>query len=436
MCSKAKHAAVGNPEGEPNMAITFRGKCQLAYEAIPMPALEQPTDALVRVTLSAICGSDLHPYHERERGLAHGTAMGHEFVGRVVAVGTAVRGVRVGQLVCSPFTTSCGECFYCLQGLTCRCEHAGAALFGWRDAPADGSEPPAVGSGAGLHGGQATFLRVPLADGTLLPVPAGMSQEEALLLGDILSTGYHCAANAGCGDAAAAAAAAAAGARRTFVVVGCGPVGLLAVACARWLMDEAAAGGAPGGGGQLIAVDRVPERLARAREFGADVVIDFGAEVGGAAADGAGVSAVTVDVGARIRVLTGGRGADGVLEAVGASSAMRLGFDAMRPGGVLSSVGVHTSSHFPFSPVDGYDKNATVRMGRCPARARMEQLLPIVLSKRFDLAKVISHRLPLSAGVEAYRMFDRKEDGCSKVLLVVDEEGAADGAGAGHRAAL
>ena len=152
MCSKC---CAANPKGEPNMAITFHGKCTLAYEAIAMPSLVEATDALVRVTLAAICGSDLHPYHEREKGLAHGTAMGHEFVGRVVAVGAAVETVAVGDFVCSPFTTSCGECFYCREGLTCRCER-GSQLFGWRNAA----------DGVGLHGGQATFLRVPLADGT------------------------------------------------------------------------------------------------------------------------------------------------------------------------------------------------------------------------------------------------------------------------------
>jgi threonine dehydrogenase-like Zn-dependent dehydrogenase len=189
-------------------AITYHAPHDLRVERVPDPVLLAPTDALVQVRLAAICGSDLHVWHGRETGLDPGTVMGHEFLGEVVEKGAA-SSLRVGDIVVSPFTTSCGACFYCTGGLTARCVHG--QLFGW------------VEHGAGLHGAQAELVRVPLADTTLVPLPPGLAPEAGLLLGDVLATGHHCAVMAGAGPGTVCA------------VVGAGPVGLMAVLAAREL---------------------------------------------------------------------------------------------------------------------------------------------------------------------------------------------------------
>jgi threonine dehydrogenase-like Zn-dependent dehydrogenase len=346
------------------LAVTFQGPQDLRCERVPDPRIEDSGDALVRVELTAVCGSDLHVWHGRERGLDAGTVMGHEFIGRVVDVGSAVSRVARDVRVLSPFTTSCGSCFYCRSGLTSRCESG--RLFGW------------VEDGAGLHGGQAELVRVPLADSTLLPIPEGVGPEEALLLGDVLSTGYFCARQAGVTH------------EGVYVVVGCGPVGLSAIVGARELGAE-----------RVFAIDSIPERLERARDFGAEP-IDFTAR-----------DAVEV-----LREATGGRGADAVLEVVGSPDAHRAAIDLVRPGGTISVVGVHNEDSFVFSPAEAYDKNLTYRVGRCPARHIAEELIPLAQSGRYDLASIFSHRMPLERGPEAYRMFDAKEDGCTKVVLV------------------
>ncbi len=344
-------------------ALTFQGIRTIRHETVPDPAILAPGDAIVQVRLAAICGSDLHVYHGRETGIDAGTVMGHELVGQVVETGAAVANVRVGDLVMCPFTTSCGTCFYCASGLTARCVHG--QLFGW------------VSAGAGLQGGQAELVRVPLADSTLVAVPDDIRPEEALLLGDVLATGYHCARMAEVGP------------RGTFVVVGCGPVGLMAVAAARALGAE-----------QLYAVDPVPARLEWAARFGAEPLrLDAHAPVVAA-----------------IHEATGGRGADAVLEAVGRPSAGRLAYDLVRPGGTIAVVGVHHAAGFAFSPGEAYDKNLTYRVGRCPARHYMPALVDLVRQRR-DLASVFTHRRKLAEGAEAYALFDEKGDGCVKVLL-------------------
>ncbi len=372
-------------------AITFEGKDTVAYGDADEPCIEQPGDVIVRVRAAGICGSDLHPYHQREKGLDHGTVMGHEFVGEVVETGAGVADVNVGDIVFSPFTTNCGTCFYCRRGLTCRCESG--ELFGW------------VHEGAGLHGAQAEFVRVPLADGTLMKVPEGVSDAAGLLLGDILSTGFFCAEQAGLGvlDGSAGTAAAGAGpgavatgvvpgavaAGGTYAVVGCGPVGLMTIIAARYLGAE-----------ELFAVDAVPERLAMAEKLGA-VPLDYRHDP-------------VVDI---VLEATDGRGADAVMEVVGARAAIKTAIAILRPGGTLSSVGVHSEDRFGFTPVDAYDKNLTFRSGRCPARAYMARLAPLVRDRHIDPELVFSHRLPLSEGVRGYEIFDKKLDGCTKVLL-------------------
>jgi threonine dehydrogenase-like Zn-dependent dehydrogenase len=265
--------------------------------------------------------------------------------------------------VVSPFSASCGRCFFCKGGLPSRCDSS--QLFGW------------VERGRGLHGGQAEYVRVPLADATLVPVPADLPDEAALLAGDVLSTGLFCAESGGVrpGDA--------------VCVLGCGPVGLAAVLGAR----ELAAG-------TVLAVDSVPERLELAERFGARPLA-LGRD----------------DVPGLVRAASGGRGADVVLELVGSPAASRLAFELVRTGGTISAAGVHNEPGFAFSPGEAYLKNLTYRAGRAPARAYMERVLARLAQGALDFTAAISHRLPLCEGPRGYELFDQKLERCTKVLL-------------------
>jgi threonine dehydrogenase-like Zn-dependent dehydrogenase len=331
-------------------ALVFRGKCQASFERAPCPVLVDPTDVIVKVELCGLCGSDLHPWACREVGLRLGTIMGHEFVGTVAQLGSEVCTLKVDDRVASPFTTCCGTCASCREGLTARCESG--QLFGWIHEE----------SGQGLHGAQAQFVRVPLADATLLRLPAdkaAISNEEALLIGDILSTGFFVAESAlsasSTGQTLLGPAGAAIvrstgeetadkGPRLNVAVVGCGPVGC----CAIFALSILAGSGAL----NIIAMDSVRERLKLAQKLGANVVID--AHGGGEATQNALLSA------------TGGRGADVVVEAVGSLGALEAALLAVRPGGAVGSCGCHTESTVQMSRL--YDKNLTLRSGRCSAR--------------------------------------------------------------------
>lgn len=347
-------------------AITFQEVERLAYSDVPEPRLLEPTDALVRVRVAGICGSDLHPYFGRERGIDPGTVMGHEFVGEVVAVGSAVARFSGGERVVCPFTTSCGHCFYCRAGLTARCPEG--QFFGW------------VQDGRGLQGAQAELVRVPLADGSLVEVPDDLDEAVALLSGDILSTAMFGAdlARVSEGDVVA--------------VVGCGPVGLLAIRAAL-----------AAGAREVVAVDRVPTRLEAAERFGATAVDFYGQ-----------------DAVAAVRALSDGRGADGAIEAVGTPEATRAAADLLRPGGAIGAVGFHVEPHLALSPGEIYDRNLTYSGGRCPARAYMPRALDLARRDEALVASLISHRLPLADGVEAYRSFADRLPGWNKVVLIPD----------------
>ena len=350
-------------------AITFQDIEVLAYEDVPEPELVDSADVIVRVTAAGLCGSDLHPYFGRERGLDAGTVMGHEAVGEVVDVGSDVHNWSVGDRVVMPFTTNCGACFYCRTGLTARCERG--SLFGW------------VQDGRGLHGAQADFIRVPFADATLVAVPEGLDEAIALLSGDILSTASFGAdiARVGPGDLVA--------------VVGCGPVGLLAI-------RTALAAGAR----EVVAVDSVGSRLAVAERFGA-VPVNF--EEG--------------DPGAVVRDRSEGRGADAAIEAVGTPGATRTAADLVRPGGRIAAVGVHNEAHLALSPGELYDRNITYSAGRCPARHYMPASLALAAREADLLEELISHRLPLSEGIDAYQRFAAREPGWAKVVFAPGAQG-------------
>ena len=343
--------------------LTFAGKELIEYSSVKDPVLLQPTDAIVKITLSGICGSDLHVYHGRETGLDYGTVMGHEFVGIIEETGTDVKKFKKGAKVVSPFTTSCGECFYCRIGLTCRCEKG--SLFGWME------------KGHGLHGAQAAYVRVPMADSTLLPLSSDLNEKKGLLLGDVFSTGYFCAENGAIKPGNA------------YVVIGCGPVGLMAIIAARHLGAE-----------MLFAIDTIPERLDKARQFGATPL-----------------NASVLNVQDEILNHTHGRGADAVMEVVGSEQTLMLAIDLLRPGGTISSVGVHTAKHFAFSPGQAYDKNLTYKSGRCPARYYAEKLLREEVPQRYPIEDIITHQFSLRDGPKAYEVFDKKKDGCIKAIL-------------------
>lgn len=344
-------------------ALLFESVRRVVCATVPDPSIQDASDVVVRVRAAAVCGSDLHVYRGLETGLDAGTVMGHELAGEVVEAGPGVTRFRAGDLVVSPFTTSCGACFYCRLGLTARCERG--QLFGW------------VEAGRGLHGVQAEYVRVPLADSTLVPIPEGTPAEEALFAGDVLATGWFGAESAGASPG------------RTVAVVGCGPVGLMAVIAARELGAE-----------RVFGIDALPERLALAERWGAEPV-DFQRE----------------DAVGCIRDATEGRGADGVVEAVGSPQASRLAYSLVRPGGTIAAVGVHVEDRLAFAPGEIYDKNLTYRAGRCPARSYMDRLLPLIRSRKYDFGTLISHRLALEEGPRGYDLFDRRVDGCTKVVL-------------------
>jgi threonine dehydrogenase-like Zn-dependent dehydrogenase len=344
-------------------ALTFAGVETILYQSAPDPKIIEPTDAIVQITLSGICGSDLHVYHGRETGLDIGTVMGHEFVGTVIEVGKNVKKYQKGLRVLSPFTTSCGQCFYCRIGLTCRCEKGN--LFGWMQ------------DHLGLPGAQAQYIRVPMADSTLISLSSDLSEEKGLLLGDIFSTGYFCADNAGIN------------AKGVYVVIGCGPVGLMTIIAAKHIGAE-----------NLYAVDLSNERLQMAKQFGAIPL-----------------NPSTEDIKTTIKDATNGRGADSAMEVVGSPDALRSAIDLLRPGGTISSVGVHTAKNFSFSPREAYDKNLIYKIGRCPAHYYAEKLIREEVIQRYPAEKIITHHFALDKGAYAYEVFDKKLDSCIKAVL-------------------
>ena len=338
--------------------LLFQGTGLIEYrEDLPDPIIESPTDAVIAVTRTGLCGSDLHTYEGRESARP-GVVPGHEAVGQVVAVGDEVQGFSRGDHVFVPFTTSCGVCRACRDGLSARCEVG--QLFGWGD-PTDLSAPA-------LHGSQASMLRVPQADGTLVLVPEGISDPGATLLTDNLPTGWFAAERA---DPVAGEPA---------LVVGLGSVGLSAVASLRAM-----------GADPVFAFDPVDDRLARAVGLGA-------------------------------RPLRSGEAVEvpAVVEAAGTAGAQAFAFEAVRPGGTLSVIAVQTDEQFPFSPIAAYDKNVTVRFGRAPVRSVLDRLLPALTDGRLVIPDevVVTHPAEsLGDGPELYRRFAEREPGLVKALF-------------------
>ena len=342
-------------------AITLRHVESVETIDLPDPQLDSGRDAIVRVSMAGLCGSDLHPFFGRETGLDAKTVMGHEMVGEIVDVGSDLTKFSVGDRVFIPFSSNCGNCFYCQNELPSRCEVG--QLFGW------------VENGIGLQGCQSEFVKVPYADATLTRVPENVSDEAALLLGDNFSTGYYCAEMAQCGPG------------KVHAVIGCGTVGQLCCIAAKSMGAET-----------IIAIDPIPSRRKQAESLGARAVAPDVAE-------------------AEIKALTDGRGADCVMELVGLPAAQQLAYQLIRPGGIMSVIGCHCTPDFQFGPVAAYDKNLTYRTGRCPARHFMDTLTPRVAAGEFDLSGFVTHEFGIEESVKAYEVFSKRLEGCGKAAI-------------------
>jgi threonine dehydrogenase-like Zn-dependent dehydrogenase len=390
-------------------ALTWQGTGKVSVETVPDPRIEEPTDAVIRITSTAICGSDLHLYDVLGMYLDKGDILGHEPMGIVEEVGPEVTHIRPGDRVVIPFNISCGHCWMCSRGYFAQCETTqtreqgtGASLFGYTKLYGQ------------VPGGQAEFLRVPQAHFGPIKVPDGHPDERFLFLSDVLTTSWQAAkwADVEPGD--------------TVLVTGLGPIGQMSARIARLL-----------GAGRVIAVDNVPERLAMAARNGIET-IDLGT-VG--------------DVPDAVRQLTHGRGADRVIEAVGMEAhgspiqsaamkvagalpdpiarkatetlgvdrmaALRTAFGAVRRAGTISIIGVYGGNADPFPMMDLFDKGVTLRMGQAHVKRWVDDLMPLLTADDDPLGvdDLVTHRMPLEEAPHAYEIFKAKEDGCIKVVL-------------------
>jgi threonine dehydrogenase-like Zn-dependent dehydrogenase len=334
-------------------ATVMHGAGDVRIEDVPDPSIVDPTDAILRVARACICGSDLWPYVSMEPSET-GQPMGHEAIGVVEEVGADVRTVKPGDLAVMPFAISDGTCDFCHEGLTTACVHVG--FFG----------------NNGMNGAQAEALRVPYADGTLFPLPAG--EDNALMpslltLSDVMGTGHHAAVVAKVGPGKSAA------------VVGDGAVGLCAVIAAKRLGAE-----------QIIIMGRHPDRIALAKQFGATDVVSERGE----------------DAVERVRELTGGFGAHSVLECVGLDEAVETAIEIARPGGAVGRVGVPQHQAIPGAE-PSFFHNVTIGGGPAPVRAYIEELLPDILEGRIEPGKVFDRNVGLDGVPDGYRaMADRE----------------------------
>ncbi|CAG9996022.1 unnamed protein product [Clonostachys byssicola] len=336
-------------------AVVFDGPYKVSIQDRPVPQLQDDNDIIVKVSASALCGSELHVFRGHQPS-ATGFIMGHEFTGTVVAAGPTVKSVQVGDKVVSAFTTSCGECFYCTHGSSSRCVRC--LLFGSKV----------------LDGGQAEFVRVPLADGTVAKAPPTISDQALVLMADIFPTGYF-------GVKSAIEMSPSIDVRdATIVVIGCGPVGLCAIVAAAHLQPK-----------HLFAIDMVDSRLEQAKKLGAETF--------NSAKDKEGMEA-------RIKEVTDGRGADMAVEVVGLSPALRTAFDLVRPFGTISSIGVH-NAEVPWTGNEAYGKNIRLQMGRCPVRSVFPEALALLEKKQDLLSFMFENIMPLSSAVEGYQLFDQ-----------------------------
>lgn len=343
-------------------AILFQGKGQVAVGEVPKPTLKDPGDVLVRITLAAICGSDLHIYHGAIPMLP-GSSLGHEFVGVVEAVGEGVQSLKPGDRVVGPFHVACGACRACRRGEFNLCEKRGVYGYG-----------PLMGN---LPGAQAEWLLVPYGDVNLRKLPEKLSEERAIFAGDILSTAFGGLVQGGLRPG------------ERVAVIGAGPVGLMAVESALAL-----------GASKVLVLDRVKDRLEMAEAIGA-IPIHVERE----------------NPKRRVLEETQDEGADLVVEAVGGEATVALAFELVRPGGRISALGVTTTTTFPFPLNSALVRDLTFRIGLANVHRYIDQVLALLEADRLKPERVISHVLPLEEAPRGYELFDRKE--ARKVLLKV-----------------
>ena len=387
-------------------ALTWHGKGDIRCESVPDPIIENDRDVVIKVTACAICGSDLHLMGGFMPGMEHGDILGHETMGEVMEVGRGAAGtLKVGDRIVVPFTISCGECRQCKWGNWSCCETTNpngklqAESYGYPLAGLYGFSHVT----GGFSGGQAEYMRVPYADVNPIIIPNGLADEQVLFLSDIFPTAYMAAENCNIqpGD--------------TVAIWGCGPIGILAIKCCLML-----------GAGRVISIDTVPERLALAREAGAET-IDFGDDA----------------VQETLMQMTGGQGPDSVIEAVGMEShgadtiaqkvssavmaatvslerpfAINQAILACRPGGTISMPGVYAGPVAPFALGVLMNKGLTLKTGQTHMKRYMQPLLERIQAGEIDPSFIISHRATsLEEGPALYETFRDKKDACTKVIF-------------------
>jgi len=383
-------------------ALVFHKPKDVSVDTVTDPVIQEPTDAIIRVTSTAICGSDLHIYN----GMIpqpHDMVLGHEFMGIVEAVGTAVNKIKPGDRVIVPFPIACGHCHFCNMELPSHCENSNPEMYG-----PEGEIIKMKGAGAALYGytdlygavsgGQAEYARVLYADYNLRVVPAGIPDEQILFLTDIFPTGWAACewAQVAPGD--------------TVVVFGCGPVGIMAQKAA-WLH----------GAKRVIGVDRLPYRLEKAQLCAKSEVINY----------------EEVDVAEAVRAMTGGYGADVCIDAVGmeahrtvlqkaanvlqaekgSMAALKHCFDTVRRGGRVSVVGVYGSPYDNYPLYQWFEKSIQLMGGQAWVQRWLDNLIQLVADGKVVLDDIITHTVPLADAEKMYDVFNKKEDNCVKVVL-------------------
>lgn len=387
-------------------AVCWTGKKEVSVENVPDPRILNPRDAIVRVTSTAICGSDLHLYNGRVPSMQSGDILGHEFMGEIVEVGKGVSGVAVGDRVVVPFPIACGFCYPCSQGIVSACQNSNPSASRKALETMVGQSGAAMFGYSGLYGsyagGQAEYVRVPYADFGPLKVPGEMSDEDVLFLSDIFPTGYQAAEYADIhpGD--------------TVAVWGCGPVGQFAIrSCFLF------------GASRVIAIDRHPARLRLAEQGGAETLNYEDSD----------------DLVELLKQLTGGNGPERCIDAVGMeahgtsiygklergkqalklqmdnATVLRQVFQSCAPGGTASIAGVYVGfiDKFPFGAI--FAKGLTVRTGQCNVHRYMRPLLERIVKGEIDPPAIISHRVNLDEAPRMYELFETEKDECTKVVL-------------------
>jgi threonine dehydrogenase-like Zn-dependent dehydrogenase len=385
-------------------ALCFQSKHQVRVESVPDPKIINPRDAILKITSTAICGSDLHLYDGYIPTMEQGDILGHEFMGEVVEVGREVTNLKKGDRVVVPFTIACGRCFYCKKQLWSLCDNSNPNA--WIAEKAYGYSASGLFGYShmygGYAGGQAEYTRVPFADVGPIRVPDGLDDEQVLFLSDILPTAYMAVENCNIqpGDIVA--------------IWGAGPVGLLAIKCAYLLGAE-----------RVISIDHYPHRLKLARDSAKAETINF----------------EEVDVATALHEMTGGRGPDSCVDAVGLEAhghgvgatldyvkakmflatdrpnALRQAINACRKGGTVSIPGVYGGLLDKFPLGAAFAKGLTLKMGQTHVHRYLKPLLERIVKNEIDPTFIITHRLKLDDAAEGYKTFHDRQDDCFKVVL-------------------